>query len=348
MQGDESRLQYGEDAEQTIEEKATQSLQYTLILTDPCIAAFTSLLRTFLTNNVDVNLSLTEVLTTLSRRPDLRLDGWLAMSPSRYKYDAQEGQSNGAEPFSSHVFSGDAEENAMLEALTSAKRPPLWLDEDEPLLFGSFRLLEQQVTALRQTHSTLDEMLGKRKIVMQATEPLDIETLVKPEIAPDDSLVKRASHSRTSSLASTRNSSPARPLPTRGRQPGVESAGQHSSPAQSGHRTVMSPQRLSMNVFRPPPPDSPISPRQDKSESRPLPAHRVNESTLLQQRLTFQSEAPFAILAKDPSVTDAEEDNNSATLSHVLTNIVILQNFVLELTVTMQLRAVLFQDVNFV
>lgn len=53
-------------------------------------------------------------------------------------------------------------------------------------------------------------------------------------------------------------------------------------------------------------------------------------------------------VAKKEDADAAETEIREATLSHVLTNVVILQEFVLELIAILQVRASLFQEVRFV
>jgi hypothetical protein len=47
------------------------------------------------------------------------------------------------------------------------------------------------------------------------------------------------------------------------------------------------------------------------------------------------------------SETEGEDDIREASLSHIITNVVILQEFVLELVALLQVRASLFSEVKF-
>jgi hypothetical protein len=49
----------------------------------------------------------------------------------------------------------------------------------------------------------------------------------------------------------------------------------------------------------------------------------------------------------DATAVEEEDDVREASLLHVITNVVILQNFVLELVALMQVRASLFNEVRF-
>lgn len=51
--------------------------------------------------------------------------------------------------------------------------------------------------------------------------------------------------------------------------------------------------------------------------------------------------------AKDDAEETEEDDIREASLLHIVTNVVILQNFVLELVALMQVRASLFNEVRF-
>lgn len=360
----------------------------TLSSTDATMRALMSLLRSFLTNSVDVNLSLTDALISLAKCPSLRLDGWLTIDPSSYHESGAEKTPDGGsdvsvEP-SDEIYVLDDTERKTLRALRDKRKSIPRSPEHQPCLPSTLLALEQQIKSLRKLYSNLDQMISKRKAILQGSEPPDSATSPNDtdpnhqslNLRPPTAKSHQHSHSRNTSLTSTRSASPARPLTIRGRHAstpsGTFSPSSPSSTLSSPKKVPMSPTRLSTSFFRPPPPDSsPTSPLGSNipDTGRFFPFAHLHESMLLRQKIRLQHYSPYALPVSDAEAAaaaaaaandatgttettdDGEEHGRTAqtaSLSHLLTNIVVLQNFVLELVAVIQLRAILFEEVQFV
>lgn len=86
--------------------------------------------------------------------------------------------------------------------------------------------------------------------------------------------------------------------------------------------STSSPAPPSKSIFLPPPPETPST------------------TDVLMQQITF----PAASRDENQVTSDNENDERKATLNHVLTNVVVLQEFVLELVAVLQVRAAVLGD----
>jgi hypothetical protein len=110
------------------------------------------------------------------------------------------------------------------------------------------------------------------------------------------------------------------------------------------------------SIFRPPPPESP-EPGNPPSENTSVQTEaKQNEAQILRSKLQFVPvestantiyEYASASVAGVQTEGQGDEDVREATLSHIVTNIVILQHFVLELAAVMRTRAIVFEEVAF-
>jgi len=75
-----------------------------------------------------------------------------------------------------------------------------------------------------------------------------------------------------------------------------------------------------------------------------------NEAEILRQKIKFPLKDTVAASTKGGDNAEsviADTELTNVTLSHVLTNVVVLQNFMVELVALMQLRASLFEEIRF-
>jgi hypothetical protein len=294
---------------------------YLLKDNDPLLRTMTSRLQTFFTNDIDVNLALTQAIICIAQCVDLRLEGWLSVSPTSYAFAEESSDANRA--WQAYL---DNDDRAAWVATQKATRTPIWSESNEPLLFKELKALVTSLNAVRSTHPNLDQLIAGRKIMLQASSH---------ENAADDpsSLMQ----SQTPSTPSER---------PRSRQGVIESSsavpdGRASSPTAPPQRqswsTTLSPKRLisrtasrtqspaPSTIFQPPPPETPST------------------TDVLMQVITFTDEA----LPSPPSeATDTTDDKQirTASLNHVLTNVVVLQEFILELVAVLQVRAAVLGD----
>jgi len=334
----------------TLANEPTKSTSRFLLNThDACFSAMVALMGSFLTNSVETNLGLTEALMSIGTCHDIQLDGWLARLPGDYIF---EDDLTSESPLNDTVTlaSMDEEERWAYASVKQAQRRPVLDRSSEPSLLSALRSIGMQVNLLRRSYAQFDLMLTKRKTILLGLEKTEEDPfagmsghIINPPATP-----KQISHVRQGSITSSRAVSPARSVNApRGRvQADQSSDPSRSSSMASRRRSLISPPRTTMSVFRPPPPDSPNSPSRrnfsiDDTASKP-----DNEATALLQKIQFPLKGATDV------VTNSEDDVagrelKTVSLSHVLTNVVVLQNFMVELVALMQLRASLFEEVRF-
>jgi Retinoic acid induced 16-like protein/Family of unknown function (DUF5917) len=299
-----------------------------------------ALTESFLTNNVEVNLSLTEVLLTLAACPKLRLEDWLAVNPHQYRFPAT------AEP-----TSDDA-----LVRLEHARRKPTWSSQHSPQLLKIFESVKTEIELLKQTVPSLHQLINTRKQAFRLYDEIS-EAMEKPP--PTVSSSPRTdtgqpfgTPQRLNTAASRlldRTASPSgRSQSPRGRSTKNDAEATTSSPSPSkGNRSLLT------------------SPFRKPVETRPVFVGHTPEdllgdiieganSEVLARKIEFPLRAAGAAAeaagpdTPEPQRTDAPGTTKTiVSLSHVLSNIVILQEFMLELVAVMQIRASLFQEVQF-
>ena len=329
--------------------------QHYLIPEDPLFKSLTGLLLHFLTNDVETNLALTEAIINLGTCSQLRLEGWLSVDPADYHFEDNIPESI--------VFSNDS-----LRGVYMANRLPIWEESATPQLLTCIRNLQAQVAALRADIPDWDEHVTNRKNAFRFHEEMH-EAMKQAEMqpraiqqlpeAPGSWTPQVPKHVLESATTPSRTQSP------RGRKETLSSSrnSQASSPAPSrlgGQTLVGSPPRTL----------SPPEPQAGKRQTTLFSDIDANlaglrHSDLLRRRIRFRQPAnsqdievmlsKYQPPPKEPSDTatagaeteEEQDDVREASLLHIITNVVILQEFVLELVALVQVRASLFNEVKF-
>ena len=305
--------------------------RYTLSPDDHFLRALRALLRTFFTNSVDVNLALTQAIISIAVCIDIRLDGWFAVEPSSYSFkDATFGPQKPWQHFL------DEDESPAFLALKQASRHPKWSDDNAPMIHQTIQALALELDTVRSTVPNLDQLIAGRKAMLQAANldaPLissEPPSLGNSPTQPNflDATKPSRGYSRSSSKSSL----------ARGRNKATTIGSPHShslagspAPKMTGDDGVtgLQPVVPAKSIFLPPPP--PESP---------------STTDVLMQTITFP------VGKADGSLPSTDEDmgERKASLNHVLTNVVLLQEFVLELVAVLQVRAAFLgeKEVKFV
>ncbi|KAK3718561.1 hypothetical protein LTR37_005065 [Vermiconidia calcicola] len=315
----EAQIPFAPPTSQPDPQKDEMAGRYRLSPNDHLLRELRTLLRTFFTNSVDVNLALTQTIISIAQCVELRLDSWLAFDPAIYSFFDE--SSSPQKAWQTYL---DKEEDAAFAALQQAARRPAWSDDDAPMLYQAIKALSLELDDVRTAVPNLDQLILGRKNMLQAT------SLDAPLISSDPSSsigsptqvffldVSRPSrgHSRSSSQSSL----------ARGRNKAANIGSAHSAslagspaPKQAEDQNLNSSSSVppTQSIFLPPPPETPST------------------TDVLMQELTFPS-----VKAEDGQVTSiAHTNERKASLNHVLTNVVVLQEFVLELVVVLQVRA---------
>ena len=354
---------------------------------DPLIKSLVSLLEDFLVNDIGTNLSLTQAFSTLASCGNTRLEFWLLGDPVQHEdLSIQETASDDDLDDSDNddtipINKGDDTDLTSSEVTlkpVNLERPTQELKGTTNVTSPVFAALEdlvQQVERFRRDIREFDTYLAERRHVFRVGE--DIEKAVANDLPPSRTSQEssRPSHSRvrsvpqigslskrlmseTSSANASRSSSP------RGRQlndpPSSTLAGRLNhlrispspSPSKSASRTF-SPSPLQKDATpsgsnSSTPPKRAITPigpadalRQNIKLKIKFSGHRNDTPDMTSETSSIRSESVTA-------ETKTADETREVTLSHILTNVIILQEFILELAAIVQVRASLFGEVKFV
>jgi hypothetical protein len=290
---------------------------------DHMLRTITALLRTFFTNNIDVNLALTQAIISIAQCVELRLEGWVAMLPASYAL--ADDSSDAGKPWQTHL---DGEEKAAWAATKEASRRPTWTESDEPVLFQELKGLTRSLDAVRSAVPNLDQLIAGRKIMLQASnsdatanDPASLMQSPNPPSLEVSQSVRGAPTSSSGGGVASRSSSAA-PTHDGERQP-VSDTLSPNLPAKS-RVTSRSPSPGKSDIFKPPPPETPST------------------TDVLMQVITFADDSSSSTSDEASDIDDGPP--RKASLNHVLTNVVVLQEFVLELVAVLQVRAAVLGD----
>jgi hypothetical protein len=287
---------------------------YALHQEDAFMRLVSALLRTFFTNSVDVNLALTQVLISIAACIELRLDVWFAMDAAQYSFDGAASDAN-----KSWQSLLDEDEEHALSDLQKASRRPAWPETREPIIYSVLQNLADELITVRESVPNLDQLISGRKNMLQAasldapvpdSHPLSGSPM-PTHLHPVTAKPQQRGHSRASSVSSAvRGRKQAAETASADHSSAASPAGQRAETTSNGRAVSQASSRArkpSRSIFQPPPPEAPST------------------TDVLMQKIGFDSENIGG--------------ERTASLNHVLTNVVILQEFVLELVAVLQVRA---------
>jgi hypothetical protein len=285
---------------------------------DPIVQELLSCLETFFTNSVIVNLALTEVLMSITSSHLISLDGWLLMDPSKYIYGDQN------KPLDKSI---DA-----MQQIHQAYEEPSWSSADTPTLTSILQKLVQQIQQWRKDIPDFDILVAARR-----------------DLLHQDDSAKDANRPQQSSDAPPYPPSERRPLKSQIDPDFGSPRGRQDPPGTpSPRQTISSPLRDS-SIRSPDSRDS-STPRITAAEelrkrlAKPFQVDHPHKATV-----TVEESEPMADGAVEDETESAvlDEDPRSATLGHVLTNVVILYEFLLEVSAMVQARSTLFGEAGY-
>jgi hypothetical protein len=331
-----------------------------LRMDDPLMLALLSLMDQFFINDIEVNLALTEVLAHLAACPYIRLEGWLAVEPSVFQTIKDVQSSNFEE---SEIYTGvdeDELERQRIKAYRRVCQPP---KQEAKHASSLVTILHKLQVDLKQATANIVDfkqlVASRRRAFEGAAEMEDDAAKMSPRMF-------KSMRSRSSIASPQSPTSGPSPNDTGGsvRGRGIAEmmglppiygliAGSGSMRSKPSKGTIL-PQSPTVNTGALPPrlktkasvpAISPLSPLR----TPPM----VGEFNVFEQYITFglgQNHTTMLTLQDhdiDP-FDDIAGDQHKTTLSRVLTNVILLQNFILELSAIMQVRAGLFDgDVSF-
>ncbi|KAI9792212.1 MAG: hypothetical protein M1816_002753 [Peltula sp. TS41687] len=341
---------------------------HSLRLEEPFLRTVMKLLETFLANGVETNLSLTGAIIALASCPYTRLEGWILVDPSKYDYQGREDSdmryegsklaSNGLP-----IDPADQSETDRLVAMRRALRTPSWAPRGRPLMVRVLQSLVDQIDQYRSDIPAFDELLAERKRNFQLDDKLEeavtsttpstpmiqsenqsasVPPVIGEPFSPIGSISRRFFGS-ISSNSTSRSGSP------RGRQLSTTST---IRPTRDGELRISSPASNvpSRDIGSP-------SPTRDASISSVPPRSQIAEpdSAPLRRHVTVHmrnqssSDAAPSQRSCGTALTKlkVETATKQISVSHLLTNAILLQEFIFELAALIQTRASLFEDVRF-
>jgi hypothetical protein len=327
-----------------------------LLPEDPLFQSLIDLLLRFLTNDIETNLALTETMIAMGTCAQLSLEGWLSVDPADYKFE--DGSPEPTE-YSNESF----------RDLLMASRLPTWNEPASPQVLTCLQQLQTQIEALRADIPEWDEHVAHRKASFRFHKEMhDAMKMSTPQKKPSREPSDTPAGSWTPQIPKhvlDSSATPSRTQSPRGRKEAL--AEQRNTPAASpapsrygGQTLVGSPSR----ALSPLP--APHASKRQTTLFSDIDANfaGLKQSEFFKRRIRFRrpagSQEVEVMLSKyqPPPQDDAEDttsgadkveedDIRDASLLHIITNVVILQEFVLEIVALIQIRASLFSEVRF-
>jgi len=162
---------------QRSEPRAKDLYTHTLRLDDPLLKSVVELLSTFFSNSVETNLILTCVIVDLASCCYMKPAGWLLYDPAHYEYD-EDSDEEFEEEWEELIAEGEMGdgileelEREQMKGLKRARKEPKW--KDTPPVMEVLQTLTKQIEAYRREIPDLDDKLFERKNAFRLTEHLN-------------------------------------------------------------------------------------------------------------------------------------------------------------------------------
>ena len=355
-----------------------QLTPHSIDLDDPLLQALVSLLEGFLANNIATNLGLTQAFATLMSCGNTCLEHWLLQEPTDYDVSLKRSpisddglvESDNDDTITLNNRASNSRQQAKIPKRTSHPESMVASHFTSPV-FAALDSVVQQVEVFRHDIQEFDTYLAERRHVFKVGDDIDKDVAdgsdapsrrSEDSSRPAYSKVGNAAQlgsiserlmSASSSASISRSSSP------RGRQLDLSSTPNLVGRlAQFKISPSRSPSKIESRIFSP----SPL--RKDSVTSTP-PQHVITPmgpADALHQKVKIKTKigsnrnqmedggSSEVSSIRSGSVmpnTQTAEDFKEITLSHLLTNIIILQEFILELAAVIEVRASLFGEVDF-
>lgn len=338
---------------------------------DALIAGIMDMLVHFFTNSVMTNLALTNVIAALASSSLVSLDGWLLVQPDEYQYTSS--AVDRAEP-----REGDDEKNDSQTGPVPfvEYEQPEWPPKHVPALSSTLRELVRQVELWRQEIADFDVLLAARRDVLTSEDNDPHQTDESTTTTTTTTTATTATTARSTSRQAapgqaSRNPSAGRPsTPPRGRKTSIlERLGGSPQPSTSRSKSA-TPTSASASA------DPSLSRPQSHARSSqvakdlrkrvvvnlmdgssPRTGGQADSSPMRSDTASVDTSAPASDIG-EVSEPDEQSDGNNAdaatddvteagvTVGHLLTNAVILYEFILELTALVQVRASVLDEVS--
>lgn len=348
--------------------KSLQVEPHTLRQDDPLLQCLLSLFDKFLVNDIETNLSLTQVLSCLVSCRLTRLEGWLVGRQCRRKPDLKDQPNSSLSPQHKALSQSphSSASNLNPESIENVEAH----DGDKVTLSPVFAFLDalvKQVEHFSQEIEDFDTYLAERRHIFRVGE--EIESALQDTPAPprntEDSNATSPTRKRNAPqittiserlLSGDTSTTVSRSSSPRGRQridqiaPTFISRLSHirMSPSPSPSKTASSAhsrsplRKGSLSSTPPRGLRSPISPGNALRQKIKIP---VSAMAMQHHAEGIRSSDGSSARSEFPGSEAKGQDNVEVCLSHLLTNVIILQEFLLELAAIIEVRASLFSEV---
>ena len=352
---------------------------------DPLLASLMNLLQVFFANEISTNLSLTETFSTLASCGSTCIDGWLLYpvhhsSPSAQSIDFDDSCERDDTITLKNIktSNGAAAQPDTPEEPESRINAPNEANQNGSTIFASLDSLVHQVDIFRHSIQEFDTFLAERRHVFKLGE--DIDNTVANDVplmqsseegtSEGSARVSKSQYRRMRPMGSisermmsdTSSSDVSRSSSPRGRQPSDSSSSRlggrlnqlRISPSPSPSPSTPAPRTFSRSplqndVLTPSPPQIATTPTTSGDALRQKVKIKANSNYDRNNEREFDSES--SSMRSNSTTAEARKshaDVKEITLSHLLTNVIILQEFILELAAIIEVRASLFGEVKFV
>ena len=351
---------------------------HSIDLDDPLLQALVSLLEGFLSNDIATNLGLTQAFATLISCGNTRLEYWLLQEPTDYDVSLERS------PISDDgLYESDNDDTITLNnrANSSKQQPkiPKRISGPESLVashstspvFTALDSVVQQVETFRHDIQEFDTYLTERRHVFKVGDDIDKDiadgsdapsrrsedssrpTYSKAGNAAQLGSISDRLMSASSSASISRSSSP------RGRQLDLSSTPNlvgrlalfKMSPSRSPSKIesrIFSPSPLRKDSVTSTPPQRVVTPMGPPDALRQKVKIKTKNGSNKSRMEDVESSEVSSIRSGSVMLdTQTDEELKEITLSHLLTNIIVLQEFILELAAVIEVRASLFGEVEF-
>ena len=336
---------------------------------DPLLKYLLALIESYFTNDIQTNLSLTQVLVDVATCSYTRLEGWLLTDPTKYFYAESATETHNYDPATIMVGGGKPSDKNVLHSVQLARREPSWNAEDISPVFAALDRLVCQVRSFRQSIPDFDTHFLECRTMIEAEDGVDVPSKKvwgDPHKAngPQSSSPTRIGKANQMGSISERlrpermSGAESRTSSPRGRQ--LDSSSTPTLVSRLSHLHISPSRSSSQNssrAYSPSPlrngPVASTPPKLNKA-FRPL-------ASALQRRVkvvdgsdqtaghTQEFSGSDASSVRSESVgPEARVEASEVSLGHLVTNVIILQEFILELAALIDVRASLFDEVKFV
>lgn len=355
---------------------------HTITAADPLLKGLLDLLASFFANPVEINLVLTAAIIDLAACAWMRPEGWLYFDPKYYTYpqlpvakpslntDLDPSSDNEADDDSSDddlsdldselaaILSGATSTNSTTSsadpfstksalrqsALTDSRRRPL-LDTNYPPVLATVKALVKQVATFRGSIPDFDERLKEHRRSFEVQEGV-AEAVNTATSTPTGSVVGGSTPRKLDpfnprslvSRASRHTISTPSPVPATARRVGLERLlNVHVPPviiATAEPRDTTRDRGMSLGTHLPPPPEGEED-EEDEDEGGEGDGEGERRRREEEERRRREDEER------------REKEERTRPIGLVLTNVMVLQEFVLELAALTQARGSLFGDIKY-